>query len=145
MATLFVVFVGGVLPAVLWGVTAIFQKLSAQHGTSPAAYLAVFGAVLAAAGVAAGAMGRNTTWTGAGLGYAGLAGVTFALGTGLITLALARYGVPLARLAPLWSCNVLVTVAISAWLLNEAAELRIGQVLLGTGLIIAGALVVTSA
>ena len=145
MSTALVVFVGGLLPAVFWGVTAVFQKLSAQHATGPASYLIVFGLTLALAGFLAKLIGQGSSWTGPGLGYAAVAGLTFALATGLITFALWHYQVPLSKLAPIWSCNVLVTVAISAALLGEAGQLNIMQLAFGTILIVSGAILVTCA
>ena len=43
-------FVGGVVPAILWGITAIFQKQSAVSGVGSSAYLIAFGLTLAVAG-----------------------------------------------------------------------------------------------
>jgi uncharacterized membrane protein len=145
MSAALVVAVGGVLPAVLWGVTAIFQKQSALHATGPAHYLIAFGTVIALAGFVASHIWHGPGWTGRGVGYAALAGVTFSLGTGLISFALWHYQAPLSKLAPIWSCNVLVTVAISALLLGEASQLNLPQLGLGTALIFAGAMLVTYA
>ncbi len=145
MSAALVVLVGGVLPAVFWGVTAVFQKQSALHQTGPAYYLVAFGLVIALAGLVASWISRGAPWTGQGLGYAALAGVTFSLGAGLISFALWRFQAPLAKLAPIWSCNVLVKVAISASLLGEAGQLNLARLGFGTVFIVAGAPLVTYA
>jgi uncharacterized membrane protein len=145
MPTPYVVLLGGVLPAMLWGVTAVFQKLSAQHATGPAAYLAAFGGLIALAGVVSSQLWPPAAWSREGLAYAAAAGLTFAGGTGLIALALWRYQAPLSQLAPIWSCNVLVTVAISAFVLGEMSVVNVPRLALGTLLIVAGALLVTYA
>jgi uncharacterized membrane protein len=145
MSALFVALIGGMLPAVFWGVTAVLQKQSAVHGTGPAYYLAAFGLVIALAGFVASQVWRDASWTSQGVGYAAMAGLTFSLGTGLISFALWRYQAPLSKLAPIWSCNVLVTVAISALLLGEASQLNLMRLGFGTIFIVVGAFLVTYA
>ena len=50
MTAFWPLFVGGVVPAILWGITAIFQKQSAVSGVGSSAYLIAFGLTLAVAG-----------------------------------------------------------------------------------------------
>lgn len=88
MSIVAVVLIGGVLPACLWGVAAILQKLRAQAGAGPAHYLAAFGAAIALCGLVATLHQRGTPLPVVGSGYAALAGLTFALGTGLISFVL---------------------------------------------------------
>jgi uncharacterized membrane protein len=145
MSNAMVVVIGGALPAFFWGVTAILQKQSAVGGLPPAEYLTVFGVVIALAGLAGTLVTRNFTWPGTGTAYALLAGITFSLGTGLIGLALWRYGAPISKLAPILSCNVLVTVAIGALFLGEAASLNLARLSIGTVLVVGGAILVASA
>lgn len=110
---------GGALPALLWGVTAIFQKLSAQNLTPPGHYMAVFGAVICAAGIVHSLLSRDGSFNTTGLGYAALAGTTFALGAGLISFTLWKFATPISRLAPILSANVLATVLIGLLVLHE--------------------------
>jgi len=145
MSNAMVIVIGGALPAFLWGVTAVFQKQSAAGALPPAQYLIVFGAVIALAGVIAALVTRNAAWPAAGTAYAVLAGLTFSLGTGLISFALWRYGVPISKLAPILSCNVLVTVAIGALFLGEAASLNLARLGIGTVLVVGGAILVATA
>ncbi|MBB5662781.1 putative membrane protein [Rhizobium leguminosarum] len=145
MNSLCPIVIGGILPAIFWGITAIFQKQSATAATGSAVYLIAFGAACALAGLIAALIWRPAPWTAEGLGFAATAGACFAVGTGLISFALFAYGVPVSKLAPIWSCNVLVTLAIGAVFLGEAAELNILKLVAGTLLIISGALLVSSA
>jgi uncharacterized membrane protein len=80
-----------------------------------------------------------------GLGFAAIAGACFALGTGLISYALFSYGVPVSKLAPIWSCNVLVTLAVGALFLGEASQVDVLKLSAGTILIIGGAILVSNA
>ncbi|NKK76476.1 EamA family transporter [Rhizobium leguminosarum] len=145
MNTFWPIVIGGILPAVFWGVTAIFQKQSAAAATGSAVYLIAFGVACALAGLIAALIWRPAPWTVEGLGLAAIAGGCFAVGTGLISFALFAYGVPVAKLAPIWSCNVLVTLVIAALFLGEASELNIVRLAAGTLLILSGALLVSSA
>ncbi|MBX4906304.1 MULTISPECIES: hypothetical protein [Rhizobium] len=54
------------------------------------------------------------------------------------------YGVPVSKLAPIWSCNVLVTLAIGAVFLGEASELNMARLAAGIVFILSGALLVSS-
>ena len=145
MSNAMIILIGGALPAFFWGVTAVFQKQSAVSGFRPVQYLAVFGVVIALAGLAGVLVTRDVAWSKPGAGYAVLAGLTFAIGAGLISFALWRYGAPISKLAPILSCNVLVTVAIGALFLGEAAKLNMSQLGLGTLLILGGAILVSDA
>ncbi|TCS09096.1 EamA family transporter [Rhizobium sp. BK418] len=138
-------FVGGVAPAIFWGITAIFQKQSAVAGAGSSAYLITFGLTLAIAGAIAALLWRPAPWTPDGIGFAALAGICFALGTGLISYALFSYGVPVSKLAPIWSCNVLVTLAVGAVFLGEASQVDLLKLSVGTLLIIGGAILVSNA
>lgn len=143
LQNLWVIFVGGILPAFFWGVTAIFQKQSSV-AVGPAVYLFVFGAAAALFGLIWTLMTRPA-FSMTGIGFAGLAGLTFAAGTGLISYALFAYSTPLSKLAPIWSANVLVTLAIAVALLGEGTDLNLYKVFGGTALIIGGVLLVTNA
>ncbi|MBB4572752.1 EamA family transporter [Rhizobium lentis] len=145
MNSLWPIVIGGILPAIFWGIAAIFQKQSAMSATGSAVYLIVFGAACALAGLVAALIWRPAPWSIEGLGFAATAGACFALGTGLISFALFAYGVPVSKLAPIWSCNVLVTLAIGALYLGEASEINTLKLAAGTLLILSGALLVNSA
>ncbi|SCB56354.1 EamA-like transporter family protein [Rhizobium aethiopicum] len=139
------IVIGGILPAIFWGITAIFQKQSGMAATGSAVYLIAFGAACAVVGLIAALIWRPQPWTVEGFGFVATAGACFALGTGLISFALIAYGVPVSKLAPIWSCNVLVTLAIAAVYLGEASELNMVKLAIGTLLILSGALLVSSA
>lgn len=145
MNSIWPIIIGGILPAIFWGTTAIFQKQSAMSATGSAVYLIAFGAACVLAGLIAALIWRPAPWTAEGLGFAAISGACFSVGTGLISFALLAYGVPVSKLAPIWSCNVLVTLAIGAVFLGEASELDIVRLAAGTLLIISGALLVSSA
>lgn len=141
-----VLLIGGALPACLWAITAVLQKLSAQDGLGPGPFLAAFGAMVLAVGLVLSALLRGTSdvsWRG--LGYALAAGLTYGIATGSISYALLRFGVPISKLAPILGCNVLVTVLIGVCLLGEGADLDVWKVVGGTVIVLGGLVLVTGA
>lgn len=140
-----ILVIGGVLPAICWGVTAIFQKQSAASGLNPMQFIALFGIVLTIVGVIGTLVAKDVTWPRAGVINALLAGATFTVASLLLSYALWRYGAPISRIAPILSGNVLVTVAIGALFLGEGATLSLPILGLGTLLIVGGAILVANA
>ncbi|MEW5960996.1 MAG: hypothetical protein AB1801_24990 [Chloroflexota bacterium] len=137
--------VGGLIPAVLYGITGIFQKLSAKGGSSAAVYLICFGASTVVMGLLLHLWLREPAGTPGGIGFAFLAGAIFALGAGLISIALLKFQTPIAQLSPLYNTNVLITVLLGVWLLAEGQGLHLGRLLGGTVLLMIGAVLVANA
>ena len=138
--------IGGVLPACLWAITAVLQKLSAQHGLGPGPFLTAFGAMVLAAGLVLSGLLRGTgevSWVG--LRYALASGLAYGIATGLVSYALLRFGVPISKLAPVLGCNVLVTVLIGVVLLGEGSDLDVWKAVGGTVIVLVGVALVTSA
>jgi hypothetical protein len=142
MKTFWPLLIGGYLPAFLWWVTAIFQKQSAQAATGPALYLVAFGAASAFIGMAGAWLWRPSPWTGQGIALATVAGLCFGTATALINYVLSAFATPVSKLAPIWSCNVLVTLSIGAIFLGEAAEVDMLRLVTGGLLIVGGAVLV---
>jgi transporter family protein len=137
--------IGGLLPAVLYGVAGIIQKLSAQNGGSATTYLIGFGVATALTGALLHFTLGEGNGTTRSIVYAFGGGVVFALGAGLISTALIRFQSAISQLAPLYNTNVLVTVVIGALLLGEYRGLDIRLLLFGTVLIVIGAVLVANA
>jgi len=121
--------IGGVLPACLWAITAVLQKLSAQHGLGPGPFLTAFGAMVLAAGLVLSGLLRGTgevSWVG--LRYALASGLAYGIATG-------------SKLAPVLGGNVLITVLIGVVLLDLDVWKAVG----GTVIVLVGVALVTSA
>ena len=137
--------VGGVIPAVLYGITGIFQKLNAREGGSVAMYLICFGATTLLAGLLFHFLRPEGLGSPRSIGWALVAGFTFAGGAGLISLALIKYQAAISQLSPLYNMNVLITVVVGLWLLAEYRQVQLGPLLLGSVLIAVGAILVANA
>lgn len=141
----FAIILGGLLPAMLWGMTAVFQKLSAAANLGPGRYLVVFGATIWLGGLVSTLLFREPGFTLGGTAFAGLAGICFTLGTGLLSFALWKLGMPISRAAPLLAANVLVPVLVGITYLGEGSEMDPIRLLIGTSLVLAGSIFVISA
>lgn len=144
-AKLMPLIVGGLIPALLYGITGIFQKLSARDGGSAAMYLICFGATTMLAGLLFHFFQPGGVGSPRSIGWALVAGLTFGAGAGLISVALIKYQAAISQLAPLYNMNVLITVVIGLWLLGEYQQVQLGPLLVGSILIAVGAILVANA
>lgn len=137
--------IGGFIPALLYGVAGVFQKSSARSGGTVSLYLIGFG-------LATFLVGWLFRWLLAEPGgstnsflFALAGGATFAIGAGLISLAILRFDAAIAQLSPLYNTNVLITVSLGLAIFAEAQNLNVAKLLLGSLLVIAGGLLVSQA
>ena len=142
--------IGGGVPACLWAIAAVFQKMSTQQGLAPGPFLVAFGAAITVSGVVYAIAQRDVSspassisWTG--LRYALAAGLLYAVAAGLISFVLLRFDSPISKLAPILGCNVLITVLLGAFVLGEAETLNAWKLVGGTLVVLAGLGLVTTA
>lgn len=129
---------GGVLAAVLYGLSGIFAKASNQAGIGLGWYLMITGVVIAATGAAFFLFFPDKTLSmKSGLHAAGL-GLSWALGTAFVAIALTKYGVPLGKVVPLYNMNTLVAVLLALWVFAEWKQVHVMKLLVGSLLIILG-------
>jgi uncharacterized membrane protein len=136
--------IGGLLPAVLYGVTGVFQKLSARAEGGPAMYLICLGAGTVLVGVVLQFLLPEQSLSLRSISFALAAGLSFSLGASLISVALLKYQAAISQLSPLYNMNVLVTVVVGLALFAEYQDANILRLIGGTVLIIAGGLLVAS-
>ncbi|MFG0332427.1 MAG: hypothetical protein ACF8TS_03605 [Maioricimonas sp. JB049] len=136
---------GGVLPALLLGVSGIFQKLSTSSGSGTGPFLIVVGGTTAVVG---GLFLLNEPDTGFNLRsslFAGLFGIVWAVSMGLIAIALGRFDAQISQLVPLYNMNTLVAVGLGLVFLAEWRNVNSLQLLLASLLIIAGGILAARA
>ena len=130
--------VGGLLPAILFGVSGVFQKTSAKAGIGTGPYLIVIGLVVVAVGVAVAVVQRDTTINWASAAHACAYGVLWAAGIACIAVAVGRFDGQISQLVPLYNMNTLVAVAVGLVVLSEWRNVQVGVLLLATVLTLAG-------
>jgi len=137
--------VGGVVPAVCFGLSGAAQKAATKAGVGTGPFLVVVGLVVVAAGVAVTAAERDTTLTPAGGAYAAVFGVLWAAGVGAIAIALGRYGGQISQLAPIYNTNTLVAVAVGLIALGEWQAVQPLRLLVASALVIGGGAIAATA
>lgn len=139
------IILGGVVPAVLLGISTCLMKLSLRHGVSISTHLVLVGATVLLVGVIATfAAGKWQISMQSGLASSGM-GLVWACSVIMMAYGMSKLQLPVSIVAPISNSNALVAVLLSAVLFKEWATLDVTKVLVGTGLIVAGASVVSAA
>jgi len=121
------------------------QKQCMRAGLGVPGFFMVLGLTAACSGLAFRALDPGPGPTPAAvLGAVGFA-LFWALGIGLILLAVSRYGASISQLVPLYNSATLGTVLLGLWLFAEWRDVRPLPLLLGTVAILVGAVVVPRA
>ncbi len=136
--------IGGFLPAILLGLSGVSQKLSTAAGIGTGPLLIVIGLTTTVVGLAFCSDG-DWSWTWGGLGYACLFGLCWAAGTGLIGIALKKYGAKISQLVPLYNMNTLVAVIIGLVVFAEWRTVQPVRISLAAILIVAGGVLASRA
>lgn len=137
------ILIGGVLAAVLLGISGVFQKIA--QGMSQGPYLVVVGLVICLVGGIWWAVTRESAWNLPAVGYSSLFALFWALATGCIAIGLAKYGGSISQLAPLYNMNTLVAVLIGLFLMGEWKQVDPIRISIGAVLIVAGGIVASRA
>lgn len=137
--------IGGFLPALIYGGSAIFQKLSANSGISISVYLVAVGIGVMVAGVGFYLFDNTTVFSLKAGSYAGLFGLTWGIASGLVAYALLNFSVPISQLVPLYNMNTLVAVLLALLIFSEWKDLNTIKLLTGSVLIVIGAIFVANA
>jgi len=137
--------IGGLVPAILYGLAGVFQKWSARDGGSVSTYLIGFGVATVIVGIVGTAVQSGGGSPISAVGFALLGGLVFAVGAGLISFTIIRYGAAISQLSPLYNMNILVTVVFGLLLFSEFRDLNVPTLLTGALLILAGGWIVANA
>ena len=136
--------IGGFLPALIYGGSALFQKLSTSLGISLSAYLVATGIGIAIVGVGFYIIDNSFAFSIKSGLYAGAFGLTWGIASGLVAYTLLNFEVPISQLVPLYNMNTLVAVILALIVFSEWKELHTLKLLSGSVLIVAGAILVAN-
>lgn len=138
------IIIGGIIPAIIFGVAVIFIKASSQEKICSGYHLLSTALGLIIAGGISLFIVQDKGFSVKGGLYSLLYGL--GLGTGLIflSIALTRYHSPMAILSPLFSMSTLVTVLLSLWLFAEWKDVNTIKLISGTVIILLGGYLVGS-
>ena len=132
------ILVGGMLPALLYGVAGVLQKTASKTGIGPGPYILIIGVVAAIIGGIITLISRDTsvTWSG-GIQTAAFA-VLWSAAIVAIMLALGRYEGPVSVIVPLYNMNTLIAVLLGLLILGEWEGVSHWRLIAGAVLIVAG-------
>ncbi len=137
--------IGGLLPAILFGVVSTFQKSAARAGITTGPYLMAIGAVVLFVGIAVTVTQSTSVATREGVAWACGYGVLWSAAIGCIVLALARYDAIISQLVPLYNLNTLVAVAVGMAVLGEWRDVVPWRVGAGAMLAVGGGVLAATA
>ena len=138
------ILVGGIIPAILFGISGICQKLSNQHGISTGAYVVSVGLGVVLVGVVLCLFNTSQTANMKSIVPAVTMGLCWGVGVLLVSMAISKYGTKLSVLAPLYNMNTLVTVVGALILFSEWKDLNVVKLIIGALLIVAGGVLVST-
>jgi uncharacterized membrane protein len=137
--------IGGLLPALLFGLSNIFAKAANAAGVGLGLYVICIGLSVVLVGGAIYVFQPDTGFSPKALVYTCCVGLAWATGTACIAYALVKHGAPISILVPLFNMNSLVSVVLGLWLFAEWRDVNTVKLLAGTVLIaVGGSLVATS-
>ncbi len=135
---------GGFLPAIIYGGSALFQKMSTSLGISLSAYLVATGLGIVMVGAIFYIFEGSFSFSPRSAFYAGVFGLTWGTATGLVAYTLLNFSVPISQLVPLYNMNTLVAVILALIIFAEWRDLHAIKLLCGSALIVVGAILVAN-
>jgi transporter family protein len=144
-ANLIGLIVGGIIPALLFGVCNVSSKASIQASIGTGPYLILCGLAVSLVGVVVSFFFGDRTVNSTSAAYAFLFGLLWASGAGFVAIGLSKYQVPVSKLSPLYNTNTLVTVLLALVIFSEWKEVDVPQLVGGAALIVFGSLLVSNA
>lgn len=137
--------IGGLLPAVLFGLAGLLQKIYGRTEGGPGPYLLFIGfGVLLCGGMLTLLDSNRAVSLGSGLS-ATFIGIFWALGMMFVLMGLFKFGAPLAQLAPLYNMNTLVVTILALVFFAENRDVGVARLLAGALLIVLGGSLVARA
>ncbi|MEM8640652.1 MAG: hypothetical protein AAGG51_17820 [Cyanobacteria bacterium P01_G01_bin.54] len=137
--------VGGLLPALFYGVSGMLAKTSTNAGMSVGGHLICIGVAVSAVGVLLQGWlpGPLPSWgaIASSTGY----GLLWGLGTGCVAIALLKYQTPLAKLVPLYNMNTLIAVLLALVVFTEWQTVNLPKLAIGAILVVVGGILVSVA
>ncbi len=138
------VIIGGIIPAIFFGLSGVFAKPSTGAGIGTGPYLLCTGFAIAAVGVLMSIVIPDRAISLRSGFFAVLVGLTWAVAAGLVAFALTKYGVSISRLVPLYNMNTLVAILIGLIVFAEWRDVNAVKLVFGSVLIVAGGVIVAT-
>jgi uncharacterized membrane protein len=139
------IIMGGILPALLFGLAGVFAKPSTQAGIGTGLYLVCVGLAAALVGLVLHLSLPDKTISIRSGGFAVLVGLTWGFAAGLVAFTLTKYSTPISKLVPLYNMNTLVAVGIGLVAFAEWKDVHVPRLIVGSVLVVLGGTLVANA
>lgn len=136
--------IGGLLPALIFGIAGLFQKWGSTQGLGIGGYVVSVGLGCLTVGIILWCSTGEQNFSFKSAVPAFLLGLFWAMGVTAISISLSRYGASLAKITPLYNMNTLVTVVGALLIFSEWKDVHLLRLMLGAALIVAGGVLVSS-
>ncbi|MCH2174413.1 MAG: hypothetical protein MK193_01655 [Lentisphaeria bacterium] len=140
------ILIGGVLAALLLGISSILQKVSNSSGISPSQFIFFAGLSIALSGALVwGGIQYESQLTSKAVIYACLFGVVWAAAAFCVSISISRYGANISQLVSLFNMNTLVGVVLGLIIFREYQQVNTPMLLVGATLIFVGGILCAKA
>lgn len=136
--------IGGIIPALLFGISGFVQKISTNQNITMGAHLVTIGLGVVSVGVVVCLINNGEVFTFKKVIPSFVIGAAWGLGMFLVTMALVKYNASLSAITPLYNMNTLVTVLVALIFFAEWKDANLTKLLIGTVLIIIGGIFVST-
>ncbi len=137
--------IGGLVPAVGYGIAGLLAKVSTNAGMSVGGHLICIGVMVSLVGVVMQGILPGPLPSGVAIASSSIYGLFWGLGTGGVALGLIRYQTPLSKLAPLYNMNTLITVVLALLIFTEWQNVDAVKLGIGALLVVIGGILVSLA
>lgn len=138
------ILIGGIIPAVVFGIGGVFVKASNQQGISLAYYILFTGiGVLIISLIAFFILNERAINFKSGA-YAFTMGATWVVGALLVAFALKKYNTPMSIISALNCTACLFTILLSLIIFSEWKETHVVRLIIGSLMIVIGAMLVST-
>lgn len=138
------ILLGGVLAAVFFGLSGAFVKSATQGGIGTGLFLLCAALGTGLAGLLLFLFLPDKTFSLRSGAYSSLTGLSWALGAGLVSVAIAKYAMPISKLVPIYNTNTLITVLIGLVVFLEWKDVNPAKLLIGAVFVIVGTTLVAT-
>lgn len=130
--------IGGVVPAIFFGICNVFARLSTDNGIGLGWYLISIGSAVVGLGVVYQIAVRDPL-PPLSSGFSAFAlGLTWGIGMFSLGFALLKYKTPISKLVPIFNMNTIIAVTLALIIFKEWGQVSILKLLLGAILVVIG-------
>lgn len=130
--------IGGVIPAILFGICNVFTRTSTDSGMGLGWYLILIGTAVIGLGIAYQIVMRDPVPLLRGGLSAFAVGLTWGLGMFSVGFALLHYKTPLSKLIPIFNMNTILAVALALIIFKEWEQVSMLKLIIGAILVVIG-------